>query len=74
MAARVSWISLTPVKGLALDLVDAVDVLESGLRGDRQFFLIDDNDRLVNDKHHGPLQTVRAAYDEDGSHADARIP
>ena len=65
MPARVSWISLTPVKGLALHLVDAVDVLESGLRGDRQFFLIDDNDRLVNDKRHGPLQTVRAAYDEE---------
>lgn len=65
MTARVSWISLTPVKGLALELVDEVDVLESGLRGDRRFFLVDASGRLVNDKRHGPLQTVRAAYDQD---------
>jgi uncharacterized protein YcbX len=63
--SRVSWISLTPVKALALHLVDAVDVLESGLRGDRRFFLVDSNHRLVNDKRHGPLQTVHAAYDEE---------
>jgi uncharacterized protein len=55
---------LTPVKALALHLVDDVDVLESGLRGDRQFFLVDRNGRLVNDKRHGPLQTVRAIHDE----------
>ena len=34
------------------------------MRGDRRFYLIDVNDRLVNDMgHHGPLQLVRAAYD-----------
>lgn len=66
MPARVSSISLTPVKALALHLVDSVDVLESGLRGDRRFFLVDENARLVNDKRHGPLQTVRAVYDEEG--------
>ena len=65
MTARVSWISLTPVKALALDLVEETEVLESGLSGDRLFFLIDGNDRLVNAKGHGPLQTVRAAYDDD---------
>ena len=65
MTARVSWISLTPVKALALDLVEETELLESGLSGDRLFFLIDENDRLVNAKGHGPLQTVRAAYDDD---------
>ena len=64
MTARVSWISLTPVKALALHQVDEVDVLETGLRGDRRFFLVDGNGRLVNDKRHGPLQCVRAEYDD----------
>ena len=62
MTARVSWISLTPVKALALEHVDEIDLLEDGLLGDRRFFLIDDNDRLVND-HNGPLQLVHAEYD-----------
>jgi uncharacterized protein len=63
---RISWISLTPVKGLALEHVDEVELLEHGLRGDRVFFLVDENDRLVNNKgRRGPLQLVHAAYDED---------
>ena len=62
---RVSWISLTPVKGLALEQVDEVDLLAHGLRGDRVFLLVDEHDRLVNNKgRRGPLQLVHAAYDE----------
>jgi uncharacterized protein len=64
VTARVSWITLTPVKALALHQVDEIDVLESGLRGDRRFFLVDETARLVNDKRNGPLQTVRADYDD----------
>jgi uncharacterized protein YcbX len=66
MAARISWISLTTVKALAIEHVDEVDLLESGLRGDRRFFLIDENDLLVNNKrrHCGALQLVRASYDD----------
>ncbi|HUK96029.1 MAG TPA: GrpB family protein [Gaiellaceae bacterium] len=64
MPASVSWIAFTPVKGLALHLADEIEVGESGLHGDRRFFLVDENDRLVNDKGHGALQTVRATYDE----------
>jgi uncharacterized protein len=72
--ARVSWISLTPVKSLALHLVESVDVLESGLRGDRRFFLVDENARLVNDKAHGPLQTVRGVYDEEARALTLEFP
>lgn len=74
MTARVSWISFTPVKGLALELVDEVDVLETGLKGDRLFFLVDDNDRLVNDKRYGRLQTARATYDEGSRTLAVRLP
>ncbi len=73
MTARVSWISLTPVKALALELVEEIELLESGLSGDRVFFLIDENGRLVNDKGHGPLQTVRAAYEDEGRELTLRF-
>ena len=61
----ISWISLTPVKALALNHVDEVDLLEGGLRGDRRFFLVDAQERLVSDKGHGRLQLVHADYDEE---------
>ena len=74
VTARVSWISLTPVKGLALHLVDETELLESGLQGDRCFFLVDETNRLVNDKRHGPLQTVLADYDEEARTLTMTLP
>lgn len=65
MTARVSWISLTPVKALALEHVDEIDLLEAGLRGDRRFFLVDERNRLVSNKgRRGSLQLVHSSYDE----------
>ncbi|HEU5373029.1 MAG TPA: MOSC domain-containing protein [Gaiellaceae bacterium] len=65
MTARVSWISLTPVKATMLHLVDEVDLLEAGVRGDRRFYLVTERGRLVSNKDYGPLQLVRADYDAD---------
>jgi uncharacterized protein YcbX len=65
VSAHISWISLTPVKALALNHVDEIELLEGGLRGDRRFYLIDERNRLVSDKGHGRLQLVRAHYDEE---------
>jgi len=65
MTARVTWISLTPVKATALQHVDEIELLESGLRGDRRFYLVTERGRLVSNKDHGPLQLVRSHYDED---------
>jgi uncharacterized protein YcbX len=65
MSARVSWIRLTPVKALALNQVEEIELLESGLRGDRRFYLVDERNRLVSDKRHGQLQLVRAEHDDE---------
>jgi uncharacterized protein len=64
MTARVAWIALTPVKATKLHLVDEAELLESGVRGDRRFYLVTERGRLVSNKDHGPLQLVDAAYDE----------
>jgi uncharacterized protein len=63
--ARVSWISLTPVKGTMLHLVEEADLLEAGVRGDRRFYFVTERGRLLSNKDHGPLQLVRADYDAD---------
>jgi uncharacterized protein YcbX len=75
MTARVSWISFTPVKALALDHVEEIDLLESGPRGDRRFYFVDEHDRLVNNKggRRGPLQLVRARYDDESSELRMRL-
>ena len=73
MTPRISWIALTPVKALALEQVDEIELREDGLRGDRRFFLVDENARLVND-HNGPLQLVRAEYDAGAEHLTLHLP
>jgi uncharacterized protein YcbX len=74
VTARVAWISFTPVKATRLQLLDQVDLLETGLRGDRRFYLVSESGRLVNDKDHGPLQLVESHYDEDRDELRLRVP
>ena len=64
MSARVAWISVSPVKGLALRQLDECELTEAGVMGDRQFFLVDEDDRLVNSKGLGALQQIVPAYDD----------
>jgi uncharacterized protein YcbX len=61
---RVVWITLTPVKSLALRSLDAVELTRDGAQGDRRFLLIDADGRLFNGKRCGRLALVDAAYDE----------
>ena len=61
---HVAWISVSPVKGLALRQLDECELTEAGVAGDRAFFLVDDNDRLVNSKGLGVLQQIVPIYDE----------
>ena len=63
MSASVAWISYCPVKGLALQQLDRSDLTEAGVAGDRQFFLVDESDRLVNSKGLGILQQIVPQYD-----------
>jgi uncharacterized protein YcbX len=62
VSARVAWICLSPVKGLALRQLDECELTEAGVTGDRQFFLVDEDDRLVNSKGLGVLQQIVPGY------------
>ena len=73
MTARVAWIALTPVKATRLHLVEEAELLESGVRGDRRFYVISDRNRLVNAKGFGSLQLVDADYDEDADALTMRV-
>jgi uncharacterized protein len=54
---------MAPVKGLRLETVDAVDLGHTGVRGDRRFYLVNDEGALINAKRAPRLLTVRAALD-----------
>src|SRR5262249_31169425 len=64
VSARVAWISFCPVKGLALQQLDECELTQAGVAGDRQFFLVDENDRLVNSKGLGVLQQIVPHYEQ----------
>jgi hypothetical protein len=61
--ARVTRLSTTPVKGLALHHPDAILLLRTGAAGDREFFVIDGRDRLISIWKTGRLVRFRAAHD-----------
>ncbi len=58
VSLRVAWISHCPVKGLAVRQLEECELTEAGITGDREFFLIDEHDRLVNSKGLGVLQQI----------------
>lgn len=63
MSPHVVWISNSPVKGFALAQLDRCELSEAGVAGDREFFVVDENDRLVNAKGLGVLQQIVPRYD-----------
>lgn len=56
-------ITVTPMKGTALQHLARVSLGAEGIRGNRRFHLIDDRGRLFSGDAHGPLVQVRTAYD-----------
>lgn len=61
---RVTRLSTTPVKGLALHHPESIRVDETGAIGDRVFFLVDERPSLVSVAKTGALVGIRATYDE----------
>ena len=74
ISLRVAWISYCPVKGLALGQLDQCDLTKAGITGDREFFLVDENDRLVNSKGFGILQQIVPRHDREVGSLTLRFP
>ena len=67
-------ISLAPVKSLGLVHPDAVDLGCRGVVGDRRFWLVNADGRLVNGKAHPRLMRVRPDWDEATRRLALRFP
>jgi uncharacterized protein YcbX len=64
MEGRVARICIAPVKSLHVVNPDEVELTHAGVVGDRRFWLVDINRRLVNGKDHPELMRVRPEWDE----------
>ena len=62
-AARVSRISIAPVKGLAVHRVEAAEIGPNGVAENRRLHLVDDDGRFVNGKTSMRLSLVRSRLD-----------
>jgi uncharacterized protein len=74
VSLRVAWISHCPVKGLAVRQLDECELTEAGITGDREFFLVDENDLLVNSKGLGALQQIVPRYDREAGSLTLAFP
>jgi uncharacterized protein len=72
--ARVARISIAPVKALGLVHPEHIDLLEGGVRGDRRFWLVDEDGLLFNNKRNGPLVMIRPEWDEATRELALRFP
>jgi uncharacterized protein len=61
---RVARIAIAPVKALHVVEKDEIELGRAGVTGDRRFWLVDANGRLVNGKRHPELMRVRPEWDE----------
>ena len=74
-AATVGRINVTPVKGLAVNNPESVELRASGARDDRRFFLVSADGRLVNGKRiGGDLNLARADWDAAGGVLAVTLP
>jgi uncharacterized protein YcbX len=71
---RVAWITIAPVKGLAVAQREEVLLEPFGVRENRRFHLIGEDGRLLNGKQLGPLVRVTADWDEGTRTLGLRFP
>lgn len=72
--ASVAWISIAPVKALALVHPREVRLERFGIRQNRRFYLVDEAGALVNGKRLGRLVQVVPEYSDDERTLTLRMP
>lgn len=74
MTGRISWISRSPVKGLALQHLEEAELGEGGVEGDRRFYVVGAAGRLINNKDFASFQLIHASYGEETATLTFTLP
>jgi uncharacterized protein len=72
--ARVVRLSIAPVKSLGLVHPDEIELEPYGVRGNRQFWLLDSDCRLFNGKRNGPMVRIQPDWNEETRHLALTFP
>src|SRR5436305_3147479 len=70
----VSRLSIAVVKGTQLRDVDEIHLGPTGVRENRRFYLIDDQNEMVNSLRLGELQTAVFTYHDERRHLKLQLP
>ena len=70
----VAGFNVAPVKSLGLEHPDEIALGPAGVRENRRFFLIQENDRLFRGAYHGPLVRIRPEYDAGSERLTLHFP
>ncbi|MDQ4030251.1 MAG: MOSC domain-containing protein [Actinomycetota bacterium] len=70
--ARVAWLSIAPVKGLALMHPEEIELGPDGVDDNRRFCLVDEDGRRYGALRDGRLQAIHVAWD--GRRLELRFP
>lgn len=72
--AAVRWLSIAPVKGMALADVDEVELTREGVPQNRRFYLVDERGRFYAGIRDGRLVRIRAESDAEGTRLALTFP
>jgi uncharacterized protein YcbX len=71
---KVAWLYVSPVKGLAIEERDHVDLGLGGVEDDRRFCIVDETGRMLNGKRLAALTTIRAHFDRETDRLELWMP
>src|SRR5207247_11071199 len=63
MSARVAWIHVAPIKALAIQALESVELGPRGVENDRRFCIVDPDGRMLNAKRVQRFVAVRPRFD-----------
>src|SRR5438309_9407222 len=74
MGARVAWIHVAPIKALAIQALESVELGPSGVENDRRFCIVDPDGRMLNAKRVQRFVAVRPRFDAGFHHLTLELP
>ncbi len=70
---KVAWLYVAPVKGLALEARDHIELGLGGVEEDRLFCLVGEDGHMLNGKRLAPVTTIGAHFDTSTDHLELRM-
>src|SRR2546430_7463412 len=74
MGARVAWIHVAPIKALAIQALESVELGPRGVENDRRFCIVDPDGRMLNAKRVQRFVAIRPRFDAEFRHLVLELP